>query len=136
MSSQLKNNTIKQIAEEYTNRIWNNKDFSVIDNLVDNEIIIHSVLGDFHGPKTLKEVVNVWLKAFPDLKVINTLVIAENDIVSIQWQARGTHKGEFKGKSPTGKIITYTGVTLYRIQNGKIIEYWVYIDMQHLLNQL
>lgn len=66
----------------------------------------------------------------------NELIIAENDLVSIQWSATGTHSGEFKGKSPSGKSVSYCGATVYRIKNSQIIEYWAYLDMQHLLNQI
>lgn len=52
----------------------------------------------------MKEVVQAWLKGFPDLSVKNELIISENDLVSIQWSAKGTHKGEFKGKKPTGRL--------------------------------
>lgn len=84
----------------------------------------------------MKEVVQAWLKGFPDLSVKNELIIAENDLVSIQWSAKGTHKGEFKGKKPTGKPVSYSGVIVYRIKNSQIVEYWAYLDMQHLLSQI
>lgn len=80
--------------------------------------------------------VQAWLKGFPDLSVKNELIISENDLVSIQWSAKGTHKGEFKGKKPTGKPVAYSGVTVYRIRNSQIIEYWAYLDMQYLLSQI
>lgn len=66
----------------------------------------------------------------------NELIISENDLVSIQWNAKGTHRGEFKGRKPKGKSVSYSGVTIYRIKNGKIVEYWAYLDMQHLLSQI
>ena len=71
-----------------------------------------------------------------DLKVINDRFIAENDTVCIQWHAKGTHQGEFKGLQPTGKSVAYAGATVYRIESGLIVEYWAYVDMHHLMNQL
>ena len=49
-------------------------------------------LGIITGTKAMKEVVQTWLKGFPDLIVENDIVISENDLVSIQWRAKGTHK--------------------------------------------
>lgn len=126
----------KEIAEEYANKIWNQKEISAIDRLVHKDVLIHSLLGDFRGAQVMKEVVQAWLKGFPDLSVKNELIISENDLVSIQWSAKGTHKGEFKGKKPTGKLVSYSGVTVYQIKNGQIVEYWAYLDMQHLLSQI
>jgi predicted ester cyclase len=128
--------SVKEIAEEYSNRIWNQKEISAIDRLVHKDVLIHSLLGDFRGTKAMKEVVQAWLKGFPDLLVKNELIISENDLVSIQWSAKGIHKGEFKAKKPTEKPVSYSGVTVYRIKNGQIIEYWAYLDMQHLLSQI
>lgn len=126
----------KEIAEKYANKVWNDKEVSAIDRFVHKDVLIHSLLGDFRGTQAMKEVVQAWLKGFPDLSVKNELIISENDLVSIQWSAQGTHKGEFKGKKPTGKPVFYSGVTVYRIKNGQIIEYWAYLDMQHLLSQI
>lgn len=130
------NSSAKKIAEDYADTIWNQKEISAIDRLVHKDVLIHSLLGDFRGTQAMKEVVQVWLKGFPDLSVKNELIISENDLVIIQWSAKGTHKGEFKGKKHTEKPVSYSGVTIYRIKNGQIIEYWAYLDMQHLLSQI
>lgn len=136
MNVKSSNSHIKQIAEDYTNTVWNVKEIGVIDRLIDQDVLIHSLLGDFRGTQAMKEVVQAWLKGFPDLSVSNDLVISENDLVSIQWKAKGTHKGEFKGRKPTGKQVSYSGVTVYRIKHEQVVEYWAYLDMQHLLSQI
>lgn len=128
--------SIKEIAEKYANTVWNAKEISIIDRLVHPDVLIHSLLGDFKGVQAMKEVVQAWLKAFPDLSVRNELIISENDLVSIQWNAKGTHKGEFKGRKPKGKPVSYSGVTMYRIKNDQIVEYWAYLDMHHLFGQI
>jgi steroid delta-isomerase-like uncharacterized protein len=127
---------MKQIAESYTHRIWNEKDLSAIDDLIHKDAVAHSPLGNFHGQEAMKKIARTWLMGFPDLVVKNIATICEGDLVVIQWQAEGSHQGEFKGINPTGKQVSYAGVTIYRIKEGKIVEYWAYTDMQHLLEQL
>ncbi len=126
----------KEIAEEYAHQVWNDKEICAVDRFVHQDAVIHSLLGDYHGTKAMKKVIQAWLKGFPDLRVDNDVIISENDLVSIQWRAKGTHSGEFKDRKPTGKPVTYSGVTVYRIKDGQIVEYWAYLDMQHLLSQL
>jgi len=126
----------KAIAEVYAHRIWDDKDLSAINELLDQKCIIHSSLGDFHGPESMEKVVQAWLIGFPNLAVKNTAVICDKDLVVLQWQAQGTHQGEFKGIKPTGKLVSYAGVTIYRISQSKISEYWSYLDMQYLLKQI
>jgi predicted ester cyclase len=127
---------MKSTAEEYAHRIWDKKDLSAINDLLHPKIVIHSLLGDFQDPEQMKKVVEAWFLGFPDLIVTNIAVICEKDKVVIQWQAKGTHKGEFKGIAPTGRTVAYPGVTIYKIYEEKIIEYWAYLDMQHLMNQI
>jgi predicted ester cyclase len=112
------------------------KDLAAIDELLDAKILIHSRLGNFTGRDSMKKIVGSWMIGFPDLTVDHMAVVCENDRVFIQWKAQGTHVGEFKGIAATNRKIHYEGVTIYRINMGKIVEYWSYPDMQHLLEQL
>ncbi len=134
--STTKRDHFKKIAQNYAKRLWDDQDLKVIDELIHPTCIIHSLLGNFYGPVPMKTVAQAWLKGFPDLLVKNTAVICEQDLVVIQWLASGTHQGTFKGIEPTGKAVAYHGVTIYRIEDDKITEYWAYLDMQHLLQQL
>ena len=126
----------KDVAISYTDRIWNKKELTCMEELVSPHCIIHSLLGDFFGFIPLKKVVNTWLVGFPDLMVKNSFVVSENNMVVIKWDASGSHLGEFKGVKPTAKSVAYSGVTIYRIDNSQIAEYWAYTDMQHLLQQI
>ena len=129
-------NPLQNIAEEYAERIWNNKDLSAIDELLDPQIVIHSSLGQFQGKEAMRRIVEVWLTAFSNLNVKTLATISDQDLVVLHWEAKGTHLGEFKGLSATGKPVSYSGVTIYRLENGKITEYWAYVDMLHLLDQI
>jgi predicted ester cyclase len=62
-----------------------------------------------------------------------TAIINENDLVITHWKAQGTHQGNFKNINPSQKPVKYNGLTLFRIKNEKIIEYWAYLDMHHLI---
>jgi steroid delta-isomerase-like uncharacterized protein len=124
------------IAEEYAHRIWDDKDLNAIQELLHPEVIIHSLLGDFVGQDAMRKIVEAWLTGFPDLSVVNKATICQDDRVVIQWKANGTHQGIFKNVPATGQSISYEGVSIYKICDRKIVEYWAYVDMQHLMNQL
>ncbi len=124
------------IAETYMRRIWDEKDLGAIDDLVSPAAMIHSSLGDFTGIEPLKKVAETWLNAFPDLVVKNVLQICEDDLVAIGWEATGTHLGIFKQIEPTSRTVSYSGMTVYRIKNDKIVEYWAYLDLSQILQQI
>jgi predicted ester cyclase len=75
-------------------------------------------------------------RGFPD--VISTIedLIAEGDKVVARWRSRATHQGEYMGIPPTGKEVEFTGISVYRIEAGKIAESWNSEDQFGLLRQI
>ena len=75
-------------------------------------------------------------RGFPD--VVSTIedLIAEGDKVVARWRARATHQGEYMGIPPTGKEVEFTGISVYRIEAGKIAESWNVEDELGLMRQI
>lgn len=116
--------------------LWDNRDLSAIDSIFADDVIINSPLEVTTGTESLKQVMSKWLAAFSDLKVTWDDVITSGDKVICQWQATGTHTGEFKNIKATEKNISYTGCTIYKLDNDKVIEYWSYVDIGNILRQM
>jgi predicted ester cyclase len=79
-----------------------------------------------------------YIDAFSGAQITVDEQIAEGDIVATRWTGRGTHTGELPGTgiSPTGKDITVSGITLSKIEGGKIIEEWTNWDTLGMLVQI
>ncbi len=75
-------------------------------------------------------------QGFPD--VVSTIenLIAEGDRVAARWSARATHHGEYKGISPTGNEVEFTGISVYRIEGNRIAESWTVEDELGLMRQI
>ena len=74
--------------------------------------------------------------AFHDMERIVDDMIAEGGKVAVRWTGRSTHKGEWMGIAPTGKQVTTTGISIFRIEGGKIAEEWSEADVLGLMQQL
>jgi predicted ester cyclase len=74
--------------------------------------------------------------AFSDIQFTLEDLIAEGDKVGVGYTARSTHTGEFQGIPPTGKSVTITGIDIFRLADGKIVEMWVEFDQLGQLQQL
>ena len=74
--------------------------------------------------------------AFPDTRHTINDWIAEGDRVVLRTTARATHGDHFEGMAPTGRFIEFTGLEVYRIANGRIVESWVEIDVLRLMREL
>jgi steroid delta-isomerase-like uncharacterized protein len=77
-----------------------------------------------------------WLQAFPDLKMTVQQVIAEDDLVSVVWVAKGTNTGSGNGLPATGKPAQMRGITIWRIVDGKLKEEWSAFDQLTFMQQL
>ena len=75
-------------------------------------------------------------RGFPD--VVSTIedLIAEGDKVVARWRSRATHEGEYMGIPPSGEAVEFTGISVYRIEGGKIAESWNSEDQLGLLRQI
>lgn len=77
-----------------------------------------------------------WRQAFPDLKVTVDLILAEDDLVSVRWTARGTNTGTGNGLPATGKAVKASGQATFRFKDGKIAEEWASGDTLGIMKQL
>ena len=62
-------------------------------------------------------------EVYPDLEITIERQIAEGEWVVSVITARGTHRGEWLGMKPTGRQLTFTGVNVDRVEDGKIVEH-------------
>lgn len=67
-------------------------------------------------------------QAFPDLEVKFLQQVAEDDLVATHWQFSATQRGTYEGLAPTDKRVTWTGMSIDRFEDGKIVESWVSWD--------
>jgi ketosteroid isomerase-like protein len=90
----------------------------------------------FARPEGAERFVSQFLTSFPDLQHTVEGMIAEGDQVAVQFSARGTHSGPWLDFAPTSRPIHYSGVTLARIADDKILEHHTWWDKAALIEQL
>jgi steroid delta-isomerase-like uncharacterized protein len=117
--------------------VWNSGDLSALDHLFAPGVVMHlRGRSDVTGLDAYRTY-NVALRtAFPDQQWLLEDLFAEGDKVAFVWTLRGTHRGELSGVAPTGKDVTVTGISVYRITDGKMVEIWVQSDTLGLLQQI
>jgi steroid delta-isomerase-like uncharacterized protein len=126
----------KAIIRRYR-QAHNQNDMSALDAIVAADIVSHSALpGLPPGREGGKMAHQGSLAAFPDGQTTTDDLIAEGDKVVERFTLVGTHKGEFLGIPATGKQVRVTGMSIFRIANGKIVEHWGENDGMGLLMQL
>lgn len=74
--------------------------------------------------------------AFSGLHATIDDMVAEGDKVAVRFTATGIHTGPLPGVEPTGMPVTWTGIAIYRIVNGKIAEDWFNDTFNEQVRQL
>jgi steroid delta-isomerase-like uncharacterized protein len=74
-------------------------------------------------------------KALPDMKIVVNRILAERDLVAVDWTASGTNTQAGMGFPATGKKIKIEGMTIFRFKAGKICEEWSVWDMLSVMRQ-
>ena len=114
----------KDIVLYFADKLWNQHDLSVIDELLSENASIHSPMSTVHGKETMHDIVEKWTVAFPDLTLHWDEFISEDDKVVSRFSADATHLGGFFDTKPTYQEVHFTGVIIYRLKQGKIVDYW------------
>jgi steroid delta-isomerase-like uncharacterized protein len=115
----------------------NHKDLDVFAGMVSSDYISHN---DSIGPpadvKQTKSFLAAVFAAFPDTQVTIEDMVAEGDKVVVRNTWRGTFRGPWMGIAPTGKEVTWTGIVIWRIKNGKIKERWANINFPEVMQRI
>jgi steroid delta-isomerase-like uncharacterized protein len=128
----------KTIARRVIDEIFNQGRIEVIDEIISADFVGHDAAlpEPTSGPEGLRQTVAAYRGGFPDINIAIDDQVAEGDRVVTRWTARGTHDGDLWGIAPTAKQATVTGITIDRIEGGKIVESWTNWDTIGLLQQI
>jgi predicted ester cyclase len=122
----------KAIVGRWFTSFWGpNCDLSIVDELAAPDMLLqYSLHEPRRGHADIKAFMTDFRAAFPDLSFGGAAdLIAEGDYVVGRWIGGGTHTGPafsdfLAGSLPTatGRKMRFTGTTVLRLENGKIVE--------------
>jgi len=129
MSTEAEN---KAIVGRWFTTFWGKTcDLTIVDELAAPDMLLqYSLHAPRRGRDDIKAFMSAFRTAFPDLNFWGTAdLIAEGDYVVGRWEGGGTHTGPafsdfLLGSLPaaTGRTMHFTGTTVLRLQEGKIVE--------------
>ena len=126
----------KDVVQRYWDGKWNERRPEILDELQTPDVVYHGTSMEMKGIKEYKQVYSSYLSAFHDTQVNVEDLIAEGDKVMTRVTFSVVHKGELEGIPPTGKTLTISLFTVFRLVDGKIVEEWEIIDELGMMMQL
>jgi predicted ester cyclase len=118
------------LARKFFEEAWGKGNLAVVDEFIAAEYVMYPLTSGLPpGPEGTKQAITTYRTAFPDLQVTVDDIFAAADRVAFRWSFRGTHLGDWLGIPPTGNHMAATGISVYRIAGGKVVENWTNIDL-------
>ncbi|MFE3059458.1 ester cyclase [Nocardia sp. NPDC059239] len=121
----------RALMERYIQQAWNEGDWSVAEELIDENAVFHDQVREGKlppgraGVRAAMEIIRVGM---PDFVMDLQEIIADRDLVVIRWSATGTHAGVFNGLPATNRVVTLHAMSIVRFRDGKIVEGWQEAD--------
>lgn len=129
----------RAVVQRYIDEIQNGHSLEAIAEVFAEDFIDHTASGGgafVGGIEGLKQGYAGFLKAFPDLHAVVEKMIAEGDTVVANKTLTATHQGEWLGFKASGNHVDFKIISIYKIKNGKLAEFWGLQDEAALRSQL
>ncbi|MGH2963764.1 MAG: ester cyclase [Solirubrobacterales bacterium] len=95
---------------------WGEGNLDALDRLVAADFVGHDpASGPDFDREGLKQRLAVLHSVVPGFSVTSQSVVAQDDLVTFRWRSEATIGGE---------PVSWTGITIYRICDGAIAEFW------------
>jgi predicted ester cyclase len=124
---------IVEITRSYYEQVWNQNNLDAVTDLVAPDATFN---GFTPGHEGVKGIVAGMQESFPDLRYTLEDVMADGDKTVVRFTFHGTHRGVYRDVDPTDKEVSFTGIGIWRVQDGQLVEHWSNIDLYGLMVQL
>ncbi len=125
------------IVRRYYEDLWNQWNLDLADELIAPDVTFRGSLGvTVRGRDGFERYLTMVRTAFPNFHNTVEDLVAEGDKVAARLTYRGTHEQELFGIASTHRQVTYSGIAIFRITNGMIVDGWVLGDTLRLMQQL
>lgn len=127
----------KALVRRFYDEVWNHGRLDVADEVFAPDYVRHDLRPGqgLPGPAGQKKIAADFRAAFPDVRNTVDLMLAEGDLVAARWTTTGTHTGPWGEIAPTGRAVSFSGVNIFRIQQGRVVELWNHRDDLGLMQQ-
>jgi steroid delta-isomerase-like uncharacterized protein len=123
------------LVRRYLNA-FNDRDHETLSELLADGVVEHGIHEELHGVDEILGFLDSHFEAFPDYSGTTDAMVAEGDTVAVRYTVSGTHTDEYRDVEPTGHTVQWSGMAMYRIEDGRIAEIWIEEDRLGLLEQL
>ena len=120
--------------------VWNKRNENAIDEMFAEDGIAHGLKTSegetIRGTEKFKNLYRAFIAAYPDMRITVEDTVTEGDKIAARCTLSATHTGEGIGIVASNQPVEFTGMTIVRIKNGKIVEAWNEFDFMKMYSQV
>ncbi|MCR8632184.1 ester cyclase [Paenibacillus radicis (ex Xue et al. 2023)] len=133
--------TTAEVVRNFFEKVRSGKEPEAAHSLMAERVLAHQITAENEvtverSPANYADHVREMIEAYGTFSLNIEEFLIQDDRVYVRWKQIGVHVGEVDGFSPTGKPIVEIASAVYRVENGKIAEYWIQIDREGIRVQL
>ena len=120
------------------NEAWNSHDIEKVLNFYAHDYVGEDVgqASPVQGRAALHMMLELYWRAFPDLKFEVISMLGEDSRIAILWLGEGTHQGTFMNIPPTGHTVRVRGVSIIDVKDGLVMRGQYVWDMAGMLRHM
>ncbi|MGQ0669753.1 MAG: ester cyclase [Actinomycetota bacterium] len=121
---------------------WDNHDAESFASLFADDFVLNdwTLPEPIRDKEGVRQYVNAWMTAFPDMNVKQTNRVVGEDAVAAEVEFTGTNSGTMvmagNEVPPTNKVVNGRGSYIARVRDGKIVEFNAHPDVAGMMMQL
>ena len=128
--------TERALGRRWFEEVWNKARREAIVEMIAENGVIHDGDTDSVGPDGFCGFYDRIRSAFPEIHITVEDTFSEADKICVRWWCTAKHTGDGLGFPPTNRTAVFTGICIFRVLGGKIVEAWQNWDMLGMIAQL
>lgn len=117
--------------------VWNGKNID-LENIFHTDVVVRQAPHERHGIEAVRNMIEQGRAPFDPIEFqIEVDPILDENRLAARWQCNGAHAGDMpEATIEPGTLIRFGGIDIWRLNEGKVSEYWVSSDGLWLMQQL
>jgi len=133
--------TTREVVQQFLDEVRSGRDPDQAHQLMAPHVLAHQLVSE--APTTVERTpanyaahIREFLSIYGAFTFEVSALIVEGNLAYARWKQVGQHLMEIDGFAATGKPLVEVASAVYRVENGRIAEYWIQIDREGLRKQL
>ncbi|MCR8645432.1 ester cyclase [Paenibacillus sp. N1-5-1-14] len=133
--------TTEEVVRKFFEKVRSGQEPDVALQLMADRVLAHQITSENEvtvdrTPGNYADHVREMIQIYGNFSLEIEELIVQGDRVYVRWKQSGVHIGEVDGYSPTNKPVVEIASAVYRVEDEKIVEYWIQIDREGIRIQL